>query len=73
MEKTAGGVLKAEEVKLQGQYHFDVGGASQDAGGVSKPVSGGPQVRIVENNGEYAVMEITCACGTKTQVRCDYK
>lgn len=72
MEKMAGRILKAEEVKLQGQYYLDAGGAPQNSASVSKTVSGTPQVRIVENNADYAIVEITCQCGDKTQVRCDY-
>ena len=72
MEKTAGRILKAEEVNLQGQYHFDAGGTSQNPANASKTVSRAPQVRIVENNPEYAIVEITCSCGVKTQVQCDY-
>ena len=30
------------------------------------------QVSIIENNNEYAVLEIVCSCGAKTPVRCEY-
>jgi hypothetical protein len=72
MEKTAGRILKAEEVKLQGQYHLDIAQVSQNPAAGSKIVSGTPRVRIVENSADYAIMEITCSCGTITQVRCEY-
>lgn len=72
MEKTAGRILKAEEVKLQGQYHLDIAQPSRNSAGTGKVVSGVPQVRIVENGAGYAVLEITCRCGTKTHVRCEY-
>jgi len=29
-------------------------------------------VNIVENQPEFAVIEITCSCGTKTYIRCEY-
>jgi hypothetical protein len=72
MEKMAGRILKAEEVKLQGQYHLDIAQASQNPAAGSKIVSGISQVQIVENSDDYAVMKITCSCGTKTHVRCEY-
>ena len=73
MEKTATRILKADEVKLQGQYHLDLGQSPQAVTGVKKPVSAAAQVRIVENNADYAVVEVICKCGTKTQIRCDYR
>jgi len=72
MEKAAGRILKAEAVKLQGHYRCDVGATPQQSVGAGKPVSAVPQVRIVENTAEYAIVEMTCQCGVKTQVRCEY-
>ncbi len=72
MEKMTSRILKAEQVKLQGQYHVDAGVRLQNSAGASKTVAGAPQARIVENNADYAIVEITCRCGGKTRVRCDY-
>ena len=72
MEKTMGRVLKADEVKLQGQYHLNITPASQQPAIAGQATSGSPQVRLVESNADYAVMEITCSCGAKTHVRCEY-
>ena len=69
MEKTADRILKAEQVKFQGQYHLDIAHSSQNA---KAGISGVPRARIVENSADYAVLEITCGCGAKTHVRCDY-
>jgi len=65
-------VLKKGQVKFGGSVKLE-GGA---AGGV-EPSSGpgGPtaqQARIVESNNEYAIIEITCSCGQKTHVQCNY-
>ena len=30
------------------------------------------QARIIESNADYAVIEITCACGTKSHIQCNY-
>ena len=72
MEKSIGHVLKSNEVKFEGQFHLDAG---QTAPGSTKGKNVGsvtPQVRIAENQSEFAVIEITCSCGTKTHVRCEY-
>ena len=39
----------------------------------SSPTAGAPQqARIIESNAEYAVIELICACGTKSYVQCNY-
>jgi len=72
MGKTAGRILKSDDVKLEGQFLLDVGQA-----GASLPQQGCatlavPQVRILENHPEYAVIEVTCSCSKKMCLRCEY-
>ena len=72
MGKTTGRILKGSNVELQGQLHLD---AMQAAHGLPKKKDGtsvAPQVRILENHPEFAVIELTCCCGTKTHLRCEY-
>lgn len=76
MEETAGRILKGDNVKFEGQLHLD---ACQVPAGVKQGLSGNknvssavPQARIVEEQDEFAVIEIICSCGTKTSVRCEY-
>ncbi len=80
METTAGQVLKANDVNMQGQFRLELGATSPASPMPSTaPVSpaapavstAGPQVRIVETCNEYAVLEVTCGCGQKHLVRCD--
>jgi len=67
MIKTMRHILKADEVTLDDplQLGFDP---------MTQPpcASTGPRVRIAQNHAQYAVLEVTCSCGRKTQVRCDY-
>jgi hypothetical protein len=30
------------------------------------------QARVVESNSEYAIIEITCSCGSKSHIQCNY-
>lgn len=74
MKKTAGQVLKANNVNVQGQYHIDIG-HGQVVRTPSRPTpsaSSARQVHIVETCSDYAVIEITCSCGEKTLVKCVY-
>jgi hypothetical protein len=72
MDSQTGRVLKADEVKIEGTYRLDINRPVKRAANPGTSVSSSPQVRIVENNAEYVVVELTCGCGNKTRVRCEY-
>lgn len=74
MPKTAGHILKSGEVKLEGRFRLDVAQVQSRTGGTKeqRPALKAPQVRIVENHPEFADIEITCACGIKTRLKCEY-
>lgn len=72
MENAAGHILKSDTVNLQGSFVLDV---EQTCSGSSKKgtvTSAAPQGRIVENHPGFAVIEVTCCCGSKTHIRCEY-
>ncbi|HUT30641.1 MAG TPA: hypothetical protein VMX13_12675 [Sedimentisphaerales bacterium] len=66
-----GRILKGSEVRLEGRFLLNV---AEAAPGLSKQTrtASAPAVRIIENHPEFAVVEVTCSCGTKTNLRCDY-
>ncbi len=73
MPKTTGRILKSSDVKLEGRVRIEAAtGNPGPATGERNAASAAAQVSIVENNPEFALIEITCGCGTKTQVRCEY-
>ncbi|MGB2808057.1 MAG: hypothetical protein WBC22_09960 [Sedimentisphaerales bacterium] len=74
MPKTAGHILKSDEVKLEGQFRLDVAQVQSQTGGPKEQSAAmtAPQVRIVEKHPEFADIEITCSCGTKTYLKCEY-
>ncbi len=72
MGKTAGRILKECDVRLEGRFIIDImqpepGQAKQPGAALAEP-----QVRIVESQPEFAVIEITCSCGTGMFLRCEY-
>ncbi len=69
MENAAGRILKSHDVKMEGRFRLDAGQTPQSSG---RKGTGAAQVRIVEKHPEFAVVEVTCPCGEKTGVRCDY-
>ena len=72
MGKTAGRILKKSDVKLEGQFTIDI--VQPEPGQPKQPGAAlaEPQVRIVESRPEFAVIEITCSCGTGMYLRCEY-
>jgi hypothetical protein len=72
MEKTAGHVLKSDKVKLQGRLQLDFMQPGLHQPKTKTVVSAAPQARIVENNPEFVVIEVTCPCGTRTQLKCNH-
>ena len=72
MAKAAGHILKRSNVKLEGRFHLDAGEIAPGSAKRKDAASATPQVSIVENQPEFAVIEVTCSCGTKTYVRCEY-
>jgi hypothetical protein len=74
MARISGRILKSDDVKLGGQFHLDPARGASAGGGPqnSSNVLAAPQVRVLENHPEYAVIELTCTCGTSTRLRCEY-
>ena len=71
MQRLATNILKGSDVRLEGTFRLDVPSAGPSPQTHNTP-SAVPQVRIAENHPEYAVIEITCSCGKKSYVRCQY-
>ncbi len=65
-------VLKKDEVTVEGQRHLDVAGGRTNMHQGRVAAAGEPQARIVENSSEFAVIEVTCSCGKKTHLKCQY-
>ena len=72
MVKTAGRVLKSNDVKLEGQFHLDMIQAGSHGPKPHAAVLSAPKVRVLENHPQYAVIEVTCSCGSKISIKCDY-
>lgn len=72
MIKTAGRIIKSDNVKLEGQFHLDPANVGSDLPGPHSAAVSEPQVRVMENNPQYAVIEVTCSCGRKMSLKCEY-
>ena len=72
MQKTAGRILKSEEVKLEGRLQLDLPHMQPNLPKSTTAASGTQQAHIVENHPEFALIEITCSCGRRTYLKCEY-
>lgn len=74
MNETVGRILKSEAVKIEGRVQLDLVQPQANKGGPKEAseVSATQQVRILENHPEFTVIEITCCCGARTYLRCEY-
>ena len=72
MRKKLARILKADKVKLEGQFHLDADQAGSVLSKQRNMDSGTPQVHIVEKNTEFAVIDIICSCGARMSLRCEY-
>ncbi|MCP4376522.1 MAG: hypothetical protein GY794_10170 [bacterium] len=67
MSALDGRILKRSKVAMSGPRRLNVSGSA--AGGSSSvPVQG----RIIEQNADGAVVEVTCGCGNVFQLHCAY-
>jgi len=72
MSEAAGQILRGDDVKFEGQFHLDVVKAESSLQQKTIPPMGAHQVRIVQNNPDFAVIEMICSCGAKTLLKCEY-
>ncbi len=73
MRKPGSNILKSQDIKLEGRFVIEpikVGTVSANTPAPNANIK--PQVCIVENQQEFAVIEVTCSCSTKTRIKCNY-
>ena len=71
-------VIKSDKMEIKGTARIEPGsGTVQCRPLVSSESSGAAgaaihQARIIESNDSYAILELTCSCGCKSRVQCNY-
>lgn len=71
MDKAVARILRSDDVKVEGRFQLNVEQAHKTEKRGTKD-EGRRMARIVENHTEFAVIEITCCCGARTYLRCEY-
>lgn len=64
-------ILRGNEVEIEGQYNLGVGavGTRAPEGGQNDTDT---RVRVVEDGPQHTVLEVTCACGQTSYIRCEH-
>jgi hypothetical protein len=70
MQKTASHIIKGDQVHLDGILQLDTTVPIPQTAGKTPTPSMPPQARIIEQNNEFATVEVTCSCGQKILVKC---
>jgi hypothetical protein len=73
MERNTERVLKSSDVEISGRITLPGIATGPDAPAGSARTSFPANATIVENNSDFALIEVTCPCGLKTIVKCEYK
>jgi hypothetical protein len=67
-----GHVLKADRVRLEEPLRLNMNGTGTPEHAGSHRPAVQPRVRIAQSRPDFAILEVTCACGKVTHVRCEY-
>ena len=73
-------VIKGDQIQFSGTVHLAAGGIAPGRSEMSgrtdncknNAAAKVQQARIIESNSEYAILEITCGCGSKSHIQCNY-
>jgi hypothetical protein len=65
-------ILKAGDVEVEGKFTIELVPVEPGDSKQAPAALVEPQVRILESKSEFSVIEITCSCGEKINLRCDY-
>jgi hypothetical protein len=72
MEKNTERILKSSDVEISGRVQLGSIASGPGSAARSATTLAFAQATVVENNPEFALIEVVCPCGRKTTVRCEY-
>lgn len=68
-------ILKQQQFKTGGRCRLPIRTAGTPAVPAAARPAGGtgtPQVKLVENTADYAILEVICGCGQSLFIQCQY-
>ena len=78
MDRNLVTVIKKDRVRISGTVRLTpedghapvrtAASAQEDSNAISVP----QEARVIESNSDYAIIEVTCSCGDKMNIQCNY-
>ena len=72
MKQTTGKIIKSDQVNIEGTYQLGLSQANHCSHESMNTTLRTPQVKIIENNDGYVVIQVTCSCGQKINLKGEY-
>ena len=72
MANVSGRIIKSSDIKIEGQFQLGLEKAETSTAGNNNNSNTIAEARVVESSVDFAVLEITCSCGSKTHVKCEF-
>ena len=64
-------IFHNDQINLDSPYELNVSALALEDTGPEESAPG-PRVRIIQSDAHHTVLEVVCACGESTVVRCDH-
>ncbi len=72
MEQTTKKILKSNQVNIEGKYKLELSQANHRSHDSLNNKLKSPQVKIIENNEGYVLIQVTCSCGEQINLKGNY-
>ncbi|AQT66937.1 hypothetical protein STSP2_00075 [Anaerohalosphaera lusitana] len=74
LTKPAARIIKKKNITIDGKISLDSAGNATAAGTQQSAPKPGAKAtaKIIETTQTYATIEVTCGCGTKSYIQCNY-
>ncbi len=72
MKQTTGRILKSDQVSIEGKYKIDLSQVNHCSPENMNTTLKSPQVKIIENNDGYVVIQVICSCGQQINIKGNY-
>ena len=72
MKQTTGKIIKSDQINIEGTYQIGLSQSNQCTHESLNTTLRKPEVKIIENNDGYVVIQVTCSCGQKINLKGEY-
>jgi hypothetical protein len=72
MSVTQSRILKNDSITVKGTHKISHKASTPAAGAGTAANKTQPKAEIIQKEPDFAIIEVTCGCGQKVQLRCDY-